>query len=81
MPLKKRFIVRLYAGVLLTYPIQKDREESYATLSKADLFLWCGRQLKKENVDTNAFSYLDTIQKYLADLSVTADFNLIEPVK
>jgi hypothetical protein len=78
---KKKFIVHLYAGVLLTYPIQEDREERYATLSKADLFLWCGRQLKQDDVDTNVFSYLDTIQKYLTDLSVTADFNLIEPVK
>lgn len=79
VPVKKKFIVHLYGGVLLTYPVKEDQEEKYATISKNDLFLWSAKQLKETDIDTNAFEFIDKLQSYLVNLAETADFNLIEP--
>lgn len=77
---KQKYIVHLYGGVLLVYPIKEDRYDQYATLSKRDLFRWSSRQLKEDDVDTNVFPYLDKIQSSFVDLSETSNFNLVEPV-
>lgn len=78
---KHTYTVHLHAGVLLAYPDPTASQKVYANLKKTDLFLLSQRRLeeRKDQIDTNCYPYLETIQNYLVDFKKTSDFNLIEP--
>lgn len=78
--LLERYAVIVHSGVVLSYPVEKQTSDNYVTTTKEALFALLEGRIEAvcESIDTNCFQYLETLQKYLADLAETADFALIE---
>ena len=82
-PSTTRFVLRIHAGVVLTYPIEKDAPENsieaYAKLTKADLFALIGKQLDmvKGRIDTNSFELLKKVEENLVSFSDLGRFEMI----
>ena len=79
-----RYILRVHAGVVLTYPIDERAYENniknYAKLSKAALFAIIGKQtdLVKDMIETNCYELLKRLEDNLADIKTLGRFKLIE---
>ena len=77
------FILNIHAGVVLTYPIDKDAAENsieaYAKLTKAELFALIGKQLDsvKDKIDTNSFELLKRVENNLVNISDLGHFQMI----
>ncbi len=77
------FILNIHAGVVLTYPIDKDAAENsieaYAKLTKAELFALIGKQLDsvKDKIDTNSYELLKRVENNLVNISDLGHFQMI----
>lgn len=78
----KRYVFQIYNGVVLAYPDDEIQLDKYVTLTKKQLCFLLNRCIKKESEveDTNCFSYITRIQKYLVDMKQSANFTIMEPV-
>ncbi|MBO4395002.1 MAG: MBL fold metallo-hydrolase [Eubacterium sp.] len=79
-----RYVLKVHAGVVLTYPIDEDASENnipaYAKLRKAQLFAIIGKQLDavKDQIETNSYDLLKKIESRLVDVSTLGKFQMIE---
>lgn len=80
--LQERYAVCMHSGVMLNYLVEEPYSESYVTTTKEALFALLEHNIESVHqlVDTNCFTYLETLQNYMADLSKTADFPMVEPI-
>lgn len=81
--LEERYTVCIHSGVVLHYPVNETQTEGYVTTTKTALFALLERNIEKARklIDTNCFEYLETLQKYMVDLSETADFPMVEAIE
>ncbi|MBR6228877.1 MAG: MBL fold metallo-hydrolase [Eubacterium sp.] len=79
-----RYVLKVHAGVVLTYPIDEEASENsieaYAKLTKLELFYLIGRQLDqvKDGIETNSYELLKRVEKHLTDVSKLGHFQMIE---
>ena len=79
-----RYVLRVHAGVVLTYPIDEEASENeieaYAKLTKMDLFYLIGKQLDqvKDSIETNSYELLKRVESYLTEIGKLGHFQLIE---
>lgn len=81
--LQERYAVCMHSGVMLNYPVEKPYSEKYVTTTKEALFALLEHSIEgvHQLIDTNCFAYLETLQNYMSDLSKTADFPMVEPIR
>lgn len=81
--LQEKYEVCMHSGVMLNYPVEKPYSEKYVTTTKEALFALLEHNIEgvHQLIDTNCFVYLETLQNYMSDLSKTADFPMVEPIR
>lgn len=79
----KRYILKVHAGVVLTYPVEEGAAENaieaYAELSKEDLFMIISKKLDtvKERILTNHFELLQRLEENLVEIHKYSRFQMI----